>query len=148
MIEDWEHVARVIFSPKIIYKGRLLAEAFELRAQLREDYVSVLRMAVDGWMNDMYGIPERRNRALYGYADMNVGEIRALRLRMVEFDVKETNYEMIRSHAGIFIRVNGEQLIGGQHLTTLPEGASEDFILLAIKQQLALLAQRGLHQAG
>lgn len=45
-IEDQENVARVIFSPKMIYNGKLLPATFELRSNIHEDYLSVLRMSI------------------------------------------------------------------------------------------------------
>ena len=146
MIDNKEHVARAVFEPKMVYNGKLLVHAFELRGHLHEDHISVLRMAVDGWKKDMFSIPTRKNRTIYGYAEMCVEEIRGINLRLVQFDVKETGSEKMPSHAGIFITVNDEPLVGGKKLVSLPEGVSEDFLLLAIKQQLTLLAQKGLHQ--
>ncbi len=146
MISNQEHVAKVIFEPKMIYNGNLLVQAFDLRSHLHEDYISVLRMAIEGWQTDMMQIPTRKNRTVYGYAEMSVEEIRRLQLHSVDFDVRETNNEVMRSHAGIFVTVNGEPLIGGQKLSSLPKDISEDFLLLAIKQQLTMLAQKGLHQ--
>jgi hypothetical protein len=40
-IENHENVARVIFSPKMIFNGRLLSAAFELRSQMHEDYLAL-----------------------------------------------------------------------------------------------------------
>lgn len=144
MIRDNEHVARVIFEPKMVYHGVLLAPAFELRASINESYLSVLRIDVESWRSDMASIPTRRNRRLYGYAKMNVGEIRHIKLRRVDYDVGETTDTAMASHAGIFVKVNGEPLIGGKPLETLPEGITEDFILLAIRNRLVELAQKGL----
>lgn len=146
MISNQEHVARVIFEPKMIYNGKLLIQAFDLRSHLHEDYLSVLRMAIEGWQTDMLRIPTRKNRTVYGYAEMCIEEIRGIQLPLVEFDVRETDNESMHSHAGIFIKVNNEPLVGGIKLSSLPKDVSEDFLLLAIKQQLTMLAQKGLHQ--
>lgn len=80
MITDAENVARAIFSPRMIIDGELQPAAFRLRASLNEDYLSVMRMAVSSWLNDIMLIPQREDRQLYGYAEMNVGEIRSIRL--------------------------------------------------------------------
>lgn len=141
MIDNSENVARAIFEPKMIYQGRLLAPAFELRPSINEDYLSVMRMAVKGWEEDILRIPQYKNRRLYGYAKLNIGDIRAIKLNLVEYDVKAVDNSKASSHAGIFVTVNGEPLIGGKSLTSLPEGTSEDFLLLAIRNRLINLAQ-------
>ena len=145
MIRNSENVARAIFEPKMIYRGEILSPAFELREHLHEDYISVFRMSIDNWQNDMAQIPQRKNRRLFGYAEMNVGEIRNIRLRHVNYDVKEANANGMPSHAGIFVTVNGESLVGGERLTSLPEGLSENYLLLAIRNRLVNIAQKGLH---
>ena len=60
MISNQEHVARIIFEPKMIHNGNLLVQAFDLRSHLHEDYISVLRMAIEGWQTDMMRIPTRK----------------------------------------------------------------------------------------
>lgn len=141
MIDNSENVARAIFEPKMIFQGRLLAPAFVLRSSVSEDYLSVMRMSVKGWEKDILRIPQYKNRRLYGYAELNIGDIRAIKLNLVEYDVKVVDNSKASSHAGIFVTVNGEPLIGGKHLTSLPEGTSEDFLLLAIRNRLVNLAQ-------
>lgn len=114
MINNEENVARVIFSPRMIYQGVLQTEAFRLREHLAESYISVLRMAIPTWEKDVMQIPQRKNRQLYGYAVMNVGKIRDAKFQQVEFDVIGCNDQIMKSHAGIFITVNGEPLVGGK----------------------------------
>lgn len=74
MIADYEDVARAIFSPKMVFRGKILPAAFELRPQMSEEYLSVMRMAFISWKEDILNIPQRKNRRLYGYAEMNVGD--------------------------------------------------------------------------
>ena len=76
MISDSENVARAIFSPKMIVNGEILPEAFRLRASITENYLSVMRITIPSWIEDIKQIPQRKNRKLYGFAEMNVGEIR------------------------------------------------------------------------
>ncbi len=108
--------------------------------------MSVMRMSFEGWKKDIFKIPQYKNRRLYGYAELNVRDIRSIKLNLVDYDVKEVDNSKIASHAGIFITVNGERLVGGKSLDVLPEGISEDFILLAIRNRLMLLAERSLHR--
>ena len=49
------------------------------------------------------------------------------------------------SHAGIFITVNGEDLIGGKNLEMPEPEMEQDFLLLAIQRELVDIAQKGLY---
>ena len=144
MISDSENVARAIFAPRMVYQGHILPAAFELRAQINEEYISVIRMAIESWKDDMLRIPQRKNRKLYGYAEMNVGGIRNIRKENVTFDVKPCENDVSKSHAGIFVTVNKEKLIGGRALLSIEDKNAQDFILLSIRQELAKIAQKGL----
>lgn len=139
-----ENVARAIFSPRMIYNGELQPEAFQLRASICEKYLSVLRMAVKTWQSEMMLIPQRKNRQLYGYAQMAVADIVAASFETVEFDVQECDNEYLKSHAGIFITVEGEPLIGGIRLKAIQNDASQDFLLLLIQRRLIGVARKGL----
>jgi hypothetical protein len=145
MIANAENVARAIFSPCMIVDGEIQPEAFRLRASIHEDYLSVMRMSIPSWKDDIRQIPQRKNRKLYGYASMNVGEIRAIHLKTVIYDVCDRSQNDTLSHAGIFITVNGENLIGGKMLTTIQSGIEQDFLLLAIQRELVDIAQKNLY---
>lgn len=146
MITDAENVARAIFSPRMIIDGELQPEAFCLRAYLNEDYLSVMRTSIASWLDDIKLIPQSKNRQLFGYAEMNVGEIRNIQLKNVTYDVAEVSNENVKSHAGIFIQVNGENLVGGKKLESIQDSEEQDFLLLAIQRELVDLAQKGLHE--
>jgi len=146
MVEDSESVARAIFSPRMVVNGEIQPEAFCLRASIHEEYLSVMRMSFPSWIDDVKSIPQRKNRKLYGYAEMGVKDIRAIRLKGVAYDVKECASSDSPSHAGIFITVNGESVVGGKTLTTIAPGTEQDFLLLAIQRELSDLAQNGIHQ--
>lgn len=144
IIADSENVARAIFSPKMVSRGKILPAAFELRAQIAEEYLSVMRMSFPSWKEDILCIPQRKNRQLYGYAGMNVGEIRAIRKENIEYDVAACDNASMPSHAGIFITINNEKLRGGQSLLSTKDKTSQDFLLLSIRQELVKIAQKGL----
>ena len=146
MIPDSENVARAIFSPRMIVEGEIQPEAFRLRASISEDYLSVMRVAFPSWMNDIKLIPKRQNRQVYGYSEMNVGKIRGIQLNNVAYDVRELPNETLASHAGIYIFVNGENLIGGKRIESIQNGEEQDFLLLAIQRELVEIAQKGLHK--
>ena len=145
IIPDTENVARALFSPKMIKDGEIQPEAFRLRSSMAEDFLSVMRMSFLSWVEDVKRIPQRKNRKLYGFAEMNVGEIRHIRLKGVEYDVKDCSQNSIPSHAGIFIMINGERLIGGKALSTIAPGVEQDFMMLAIQRELVDIAQKGLY---
>ena len=146
MIPDTENVARAIFSPRMIIGDEIQPEAFRLRASIKEDYLSVMRLSISSWMDDIKRIPQRQNRQLFGYAEMNVGEIRNIQLKNVSYDVLEIPNETMPSHVGVYIFVNGENLIGGKKLDSIKEGEEQDFLLLAIQRELVEIAQKGLHK--
>ena len=148
MLSNDENVARAIFSPRMIYKGELQTEAFRLREHIAENYLSVLRTSIPTWKDDILKIPQRKNRQLYGYAEMNVGEIRNASFQQVCFDAEATDNLLIKSHAGIFITVNGEQLIGGKRLESLQNDAAQDFLLLLIQRRLVTIARKKLQVIG
>lgn len=145
IIPDAENVARAIFSPKMIKDGEILPEAFRLRSSISEDYLSVMRMSVQSWVEDIKQIPQRKNRKLYGFAEMNVGEIRHIQLKGVMYDVKDCSQTGILSHAGIFISINGESLIGGKKIKETESGIEENFMMLAVQRELVDIAQKGLY---
>ena len=137
-------MARVIFSPPMVYKGVLQTEAFRLREHIAESYLSVLRMTIPTWQTDVMLIPQRKNRQLFGYAVMNVGEIREAKFQQVEYDVMAFNDQEMKSHAGIFITVDGEQLIGGKKLENIKDNDAQDFLLLLIQRRLVEIARNNL----
>ena len=98
MIQHSENVARAIFSPRMIVKGEIQPEAFRLRPSIAEDYISVMRMSHPKWMDDIRKIPQHKNRRLYGFAEMNVGEIKNTKLKSVEFEVSECPTEGTGRH--------------------------------------------------
>ena len=146
MIPDTENVARAIFSPRMIIGDEIQPAAFRLRASINEDYFSVMRLSIPSWLDDIKRIPQRQNRQLFGYAEMNVGEIRNIQLKNVTYDVHEIPNEAMLSHVGIYIMVNGENLIGGKKLENIQDGEEQDFLILAIQRELVEIAQKGLHR--
>ena len=122
----------------------ILPAAFELRPQIGEIYISVMRMIFEFWKKDIMNIPQRKNRTLYGYAEMNVGDIRNIKKDNVIYDVKTCDNDSVKSHAGIYIMVNNETLVGGKPLSSITDKNAQDFMLLSIRGELVKIAQRGL----
>lgn len=145
MIDNKEDVARVIFSPKMIHNGILLPAAFELRSQFKEDYLSVLRMSISTWKQEMLLIPNRRNRTAVAYSSLNVGDIKSLSDNdTTSYYVEAFPSNTMRSHAGIEITYKGQTVIGGVPLKNSPQEA-ESYIRMAIRYKLLMLARKNVH---
>ncbi len=118
-VEDHEDVARMLFSPLFICDGVLSQKAFTLEEDSNESYISVLRPAIASFYNDMKGI-QKENNVVYGYALLNVGEIRQIRIQYHEpilLDVLPRNAGKRKSHAGIFATIGSTKVKGGSPQT-------------------------------
>ena len=118
-VADYEDVARVLFSPLFICDGVLSQKAFTLEITSNESYISVLRLSVPSFKADMEGIKKDGN-ILYGYALLNVGEIREVRFEYSEplrLDVLPRSAGRRKSHAGIFATVGNTKVKGGMPQT-------------------------------
>lgn len=119
-VNDFEDVARMLFSPLFISDGILSQKAFTLDVISNESYISVLRPAIASFENDMDGIRKEGN-TLYGYALLNVGEIRHHQFGLknpVKLDVLPRNAGKRKSHAGIFATIGQQKVKGGSPQST------------------------------
>ncbi|WP_289763526.1 hypothetical protein [uncultured Duncaniella sp.] len=114
-VADEEHIARVVFSPSMVVDGKLAPTAFKLRmlGSGPETYVSV-------WRQD-FMIPTKENtkdinipeeNILFGYASINVGECRSIKLGGVTVDVKSYPNKKHPYHAGICFSKFSERIKG------------------------------------
>lgn len=142
-----ENVARVLKSVWY-FDGELSPSAFNLRPQIHETYISVLRKSCATFSNDI-DIVTCGKRPVY-YADMNVEELRKLQVDALEdevnFDVKAVDNLKLVSHSGIFIYLNYKQLVGGEPFESLElnNGTPADSILLTIRETLSEFAKRNI----
>lgn len=88
-----------------------------------------------------YSYYVNQNGVVKGENNLN----RQIQLNNVLYDVKECPTESMPSHAGIFITVNGEDLIGGKNLEMPEPEMEQHFLLLAIQRELVDIAQKGLY---
>lgn len=147
---DSEYVARAIFLPAMLdSNGNVSLAAFSLRHN--EDYFSVARMAVEGWLNDIRRIPTSTMRQLGGYCKMGVGDIRGLGFdydekNKVAFDVEDKATIVNKSHAGIMLMMSEKLLKGDKSavLKPLPMGVSATGLLMRIQTRLSLLAGKSV----
>ena len=146
-LDSSENVARAIFSPLMINEsGQLLRSAFSLRHN--ESYISVCQMSKESWLDDVRSIPTNENRVLEGYATLTVADVRKLAFvhqwKTVTFEVFDKSTELNKSHAGITISFDGNELKGDRNLTLkdLPEDVSAPVVLLRAQRRLLNLANR------
>ena len=148
VIVDSELVARMIFPPQMVDEGEVLPAAFILRPSINEEYLSVLRISVDTFNRDMKRILFGRKRSFYGFAVMNVSEIHAIRLKegnsSLTCNVRVVDNEQLKSHAGIFIILDGKAVTGAMSFEQLGYGNVQSHLLLAIRFRLAEIANNGL----
>lgn len=80
-IADDEKVARILFSPSHIYKGRVSPKAFKLEKLKSgaEDYISVLRYNADQ-LDSVSAVfrPRTKGDSRYGFTFLNVLDVRNL----------------------------------------------------------------------
>ena len=130
-----------------IYDGVVSSAAFNLRPQIHETYISVLRSEMESFADDIRTISRELPAT---YALMDTEDIKALKTEAlkddIKYNVKPVDYERIKSHAGIFITINGQRLVGGEPFESLElkRGLSADCILLEIRNALAKLASKRL----
>lgn len=111
-IADDEKVARILFTPSHIYKGRVSPKAFKLEKLKSgaEDYISVLRYNADQ-LDTVSAVfqPRTKGNSRYGYTFLNVLDVRNLDYefnnRRVELLPKPS--KRLPLHAGIFLSIDG-----------------------------------------
>ena len=121
-IDDKEDVARVLFYPSFFAKnespffskGVLSPTAFKLqilKSGVAENSISVLRTIIDSFNLDVFRLsPRLSTDQKYGYALLNVGEIRSIQIptaHQLDISVVYTNSKRLRSHAEIVLKIDG-----------------------------------------
>lgn len=150
-----EKVARLI-NKAWIDRGVLLNAAFALSP--RETYLSVNRLSVESYNKDVKTFIEKHSD--YQLAEKPGSYRRALliveqinRIEVVNdndiLDVKvevEPRSKHTKSHAGIFVRAKGQNVVRGRELSpdTLPAGVSSDAVLQELRWQLYDIAEMQL----
>lgn len=147
LLNEKEYVARIL-KPIWYSQGKISADAFALRARLQEDYISVLREGHVDFMADLCLVC--KSSIDCSYASLNVEDVQQLKVpdlrpNEVKFNVVITDNKKLKSHAGIFIKVNGEFVIGGKPLVGLSEtGKAQSTVLLILQLKLAKLAEQNV----
>jgi len=149
VIEQKEEIARILIREWVI-EDRLQLNAFALRPG--ESYLSVNRLAVESSINDIHDfVSHHPDYMIAGETDrchlavIRVWDIHNLSISYkkwianlaVEVEPRSAHY---KSHAGIFTRVRGRNLKGGQELELLTnDGQKVSYSEIELKVQLNLV---------
>ena len=145
-----ERVARLLKS--IWISGREIAPAaFTLRPNLHETYISVLRENQPTFQQDALDISHKRS---VRYASIDADQLAkrndTVLAESITYSVKTVDNNRYKSHAGVFIAVNGHNIIGGEPFQQYirQKGVAEDMLILGIAEQLAYIAQKSIKRIG
>jgi hypothetical protein len=154
IVDDGETVARILHREWIV-DGELQIYAFALRKN--ETYISVNRPSVASFESDVLDFiiehPVYRSESdslSFKQAELNVCEIRNITSDLgelsidvsVEVEPRDSHY---KSHAGIFTRVEGRNIKGGQQQMLITDnGKVVSYEAIQLKVQYALLALSNL----
>ena len=145
-MEKNENVARLLKSIWL-NGGEIAPAAFTLRPNIRETYISVLREGQPTFRKDALEIAHRKSTK---YAVLNAAELAeradSATSEEITYSVKETDNDRFKSHAGIFVAVNGNNIVGGEPFQQYlrQKGVSEETVLIGIAEQLAYTAQKNI----
>lgn len=142
MIEPSENAARILKSIWVC-DGIISSAAFNLRPHIHETYISVLRETVDSFSKDALKVSKERP---VSFASINAGDLYCHHVEEIDdevvFEVNEIDNAILKSHAGIFVTINNQKVVGGEPFESLElkRGKSVDDVLLTIRKSLAKFA--------
>lgn len=106
LLVDEELIARIIFSPSMIFDGVVSPSAFFLtilNSGVPEDYISVWRTAIKVPSRENVKFkPRKKGDALYGYAELAVGSCHRAKARGYHCKVMVNPHSPNQYHAGIY----------------------------------------------
>lgn len=139
-------VARVL---KTVWysNGKIAADAFALRPRIHEDYVSVLREEHMGFLADLCVVCKKSIDC--SYASLFVEQVGKLVVpellpHQIKYQVSAVDNQKMKSHAGIFVSVDGELMVGGKPLTSFLSGSAQNSAVMLIQLKLARLAEKNV----
>lgn len=140
MVSDKEYCARLL--RKIwIRNGIIASSAFNLRPSIHETYISLLRESQPSFLKDLYAITKDNPIVV---ASLLSGKVRLLDINdNIKLDIKEVDNKKLHSHCGLYIYVDGKQVIGGEPFIT-KSGEPVDTFVLQVKLALARMASVNL----
>lgn len=138
-----EDVARLL-KPVWIDEGEIAPAAFTLRPNVHETYISVLRESMPTFRQDAFDVTRKKNVYL---ASLSAKELSAktdtIQKETITYEVFATDNDRLKSHAGIFIAVNGHNIVGGEPFQKYmrQRGVAEEILLIDISEKLARMAK-------
>lgn len=141
MVSDKEYCARLL--RKIwIKNGVIAASAFNLRPNIHETYISLLREEHLSYNKDLKSITKDDPIIV---ASLLTGNVRTKQIYdNIKLDIKEVDNNRLRSHCGLFIFVDGKQVVGGEPFITR-SGEPVDVFVLQVKLALAKMASSNIN---
>ena len=155
-IDNDEQIVRILHRDWIV-DGVLQINAFALRD--KETYISVNRPAIETFSDDVRDFIKNHSAFKtaddsneYQRANFNVGEVRNIRISLkgevaslsVDVESRDSHY---KSHAGVFTRIEGRNIKGGQQDSFIPkEGNAISYDAIHMKVQYALLGLSTVEQ--
>ncbi len=150
-VADEELVARIV-SQEWVVDGELQVAAFVQAPS--ETYLSVNRLSIDSFNEDVRQFvtahPKYHNAEDDSYlrAVLSVADVRAISIEVDELMI-DANVEVeprdkhTPSHAGIFVRMKGKNVVPGRQLPTgqLPLNVSEEMLLQMVQWELHDLSE-------
>ena len=142
-----KHVARLLKS-SWVYQGKVSPTAFQLRPGLKETYISVLCEEMPTFLSDARTIVMGKDKTQYASLPKEEIEERDYQVNSdkVAFTIKPADNNTFKSHAGIFISVNGHGVTGGEPFKEFmkEDGVPESTVLQEIGLFLADIAEKNL----
>lgn len=151
VVSDEEQVARII-SREWMTDGILLPIAFAFRQN--ETYLSVNRLCIDSynkdvkWFVDSHENFQTSSDDSYYRALLNVGDVRSIKVtnegEPLELTVEvEPRDFRLKSHAGIFVKVEDKNIFPGKRNTddVFPAGVSSEAVFQKVRWELLDLAE-------
>ncbi len=149
LVSNEENLVRILHKDWIV-DGVLQTNAFALRNG--ETYISVNRPSVDSFSTDVIDFVRKHkgyqieDGSSFQQAVLNAGDVRGISVSFnqktvnptVEVEPRDNN---IKSHAGIFTRIEGNNIKGGsQQELVIQDGQKLSYEAIHLKVQYALLA--------
>lgn len=117
-------------------------------ASIKKGIISVNRLVVPSWLEEIKTIPQNRNRVLFGYSLMEIGDVMNQGFKWndctVDFFIADKSSRTNKSHAGIFTCFDSTVLKGDKDavLSPLNKDANAPALVLFIQMKLAKLANK------
>lgn len=145
-MDSSENVARLL-KDIWVSGGEIAPAAFTLRPNLHETYISVLREQAPTFRQDALDISHKK---IVRYASVNAEELvkrnDSILKENVTYSIKAIDNNKYKSHAGVFVAINGHNIVGGEPFQQYirQRGVAEDMLLIGIAERLAYISRNNI----